>query len=63
MNIYLRQDEIQPGTLIIAAKGEGLALILAKIRIGWVKILEFDTGETVQANAHYLRRPQSGGLK
>jgi hypothetical protein len=68
MSVYLRQDEIQPGTLIIAPKGDGLALILAKPGkkgpySGWVRILEFHTGEIVQAHPLYLRRAKSGGSK
>jgi|TARA_R110000765_G_scaffold157721_6_gene261117 hypothetical protein len=68
MSVYLRQNEIQPGTLIIAPKGLGSALVLTKPAkkgpySGWVKILELDTGEIVQANASYLRRAKSGGSK
>ena len=68
MSVYLRQTEIQPGPLIIAAKGDGLALILAKPGKkgpyrAWVRILEFDTGEIVQAHPDYLRRAKSGGSK
>ena len=67
MSVYLRQDEIQPGTLITLA-GLGSALVLTKPAkkgpySGWVKILELDTGEIVQANASYLRRAKSGGSK
>ena len=67
MSVYLRQNEIQPGTSITLA-GLGSALVLTKPAkkgpySGWVKILELDTGEIVQANASYLRRAESGGRK
>ena len=68
MGVYLRQDEIRPGTLISWHAGLDVAIILGKpggkgAYLGFVKIFVFRGGEIRQANASYLRRVENGVSK